>query len=552
MDALIPSRSFGGPRGPVVLLILDGMGIGTGDAGDLVHTAFTPNLDRLRTSALYTELKAHGTAVGMPSDEDMGNSEVGHNAIGCGRVFTQGASLVQNAIESRSLFEGPVWKKIIGQVLDRGSTLHFIGLFSDGNVHSHLNHLEALLREAKARGVRKARIHILLDGRDVPPTSAMDYVNRFEAFLAGLRAGDGPDFAIASGGGRMNVTMDRYGADWRIVERGWKTHVRGEGRLFPSARAAIETLRKDQPGIVDQDLPPFVIERDGKPLGPICDGDGVLLFNFRGDRAIEISQAFEEPAFDKFDRGPRPDVAFAGMMQYDGDRMIPKQYLVDPPAIDRTVGEYLARAGVRQLAISETQKFGHVTYFFNGNRSGKFDERSETYLEIPSDRVPFEQRPWMKAAEITDRVIDEIRTGGYRFIRINLANGDMVGHTGVFQAVRIAVEAVDLCVGRIVRATAAAGGILVVTADHGNADDMVERDQKTGGLAMDSTTGEWKPKTAHSLNRVPAYIEASEDRTRVKLSSVPDPGISNLAATCLRLLGFEPPADYTPSLVDVE
>jgi 2,3-bisphosphoglycerate-independent phosphoglycerate mutase len=385
----------------------------------------------------------------------------------------------------------------------------------------------------------------------VPPTSALLYVDRFEAFLADLTADGGPDYAIASGGGRMKVTMDRYEADWRIVERGWTTHVRGEGRRFASARAAIEAFRKETPGVVDQDLPPFVIERDGRPLGPIADGDGVILFNFRGDRAIEISRAFEEETFDRFPRGPRPEVAFAGMMRYDGDLQIPKNYLVEPPAIDRTMGEYLARAGIRQLAISETQKFGHVTYFFNGNRSGKFDERTETYVEIPSDRVPFEQRPWMKAAEITDRVLEEIRAGGHRFVRINLANGDMVGHTGVFEAVRIAVETVDLCVGRIARAVAEAGGILVVTADHGNADDMVERDRKTGLLARDARTGEWKPKTAHSLNRVPFYIEASGERSRLRLAGVPDAGISNLAATCLRLLGFEPPADYTPSLVEI-
>ncbi|MDZ4198262.1 MAG: 2,3-bisphosphoglycerate-independent phosphoglycerate mutase, partial [Kiritimatiellia bacterium] len=346
MNILKKSKTFSGPRGPVVLLILDGVGIGCGDDGDLVATSPTPNLDALSQSSIASRLLAHGTAVGMPSDEDMGNSEVGHNAIGCGRVFSQGASLVNHAIASRALFEGQTWNRLVDRVLQRKSTLHFIGLFSDGNVHSHLDHLEAMLREAKARGVATARIHVLLDGRDVPPTSALEYVDRFESVLAEIDADGQTDYAIASGGGRMKVTMDRYEADWRIVELGWKTHVRGEGARFPNARQAIETLRAQSPGVVDQDLPSFVIERTDGPVGPIRDGDSVILFNFRGDRAIEISRAFEEEVFDKFQRGPRPDVEFAGMMQYDGDLAIPKQFLVSPPAIDRTLGEYLARAGV--------------------------------------------------------------------------------------------------------------------------------------------------------------------------------------------------------------
>ena len=552
MDKLRPSSHFTGPRGPVVLLIMDGIGIGLKDEGDLVHTASTPNLDRLRNTVLVSELKAHGVAVGMPSDEDMGNSEVGHNAIGSGRVFTQGASLIRQAIASRSLFEGSTWNRLIGQTLEQSSTLHFIGLLSDGNVHSHIDHLEAMLSEAKSRGVRTVRLHILLDGRDVPPTSALEYVDRLEAFLKGLNAAGEGSYAIASGGGRMKVAMDRYEADWRIVERGWKTHVCGEGPLYPCARTAIEALRAASPGILDQDLPPFVIGLNGRPIGPVQDGDGVILFNFRGDRAMQISRAFEEDDFDKFDRGRRPKVVFAGMMQYDGDRMIPKQFLVPPPAINRTMGEYLARAKVSQLAISETQKFGHVTYFFNGNRTGEFDAETETYIEIPSDRVPFEQRPWMKAAEITDRVIEEIHSGQHRFIRINLANGDMVGHTGIFLAVQIAVETVDLCVGRILQAVTAAGGILIISADHGNAEDMAERDKKTGTIVRDSSTGCPKPKTAHSLNSVPVYIVAPENQGQLKLSPFRGLGISSLAATCLCLLGFEPPEDYTPSIVDVE
>ncbi|MBW2433566.1 MAG: 2,3-bisphosphoglycerate-independent phosphoglycerate mutase [Deltaproteobacteria bacterium] len=551
MEPLKKAKKFKGPKGPVVLAILDGVGIGACSEGDIVSRANTPTLDWLAQNALAAKLKAHGTAVGMPSDKDMGNSEIGHNAIGCGRVFAQGARLVNEAIESRSLFEGEVWNEFIENVVQHDSKLHFIGLFSDGNVHSHIDHLEAMLTEAKAQGVKKACVHILLDGRDVPPTSALEYVDRFEDFLAELKKDSDIDFAIASGGGRMQITMDRYQANWGMVKRGWKTHVLGEGRTFDSARAAIETLRRENPDAIDQDLPPFVIARDNKPLGPIEAHDSVIFFNFRGDRAIEISMAFEEAEFDKFPRGPKLNVKYAGMMQYDGDALIPKKYLVNPPGIDRTVGEYLVNAGIRQLAISETQKFGHVTYFFNGNRSGKFDDSLEDYIEVPSDIVPFEQRPWMKAAEITDKVVEAIQGNQYDFIRLNYANGDMVGHTGNPQAVEIAVETIDLCLARLVRAVKKAGGILVVSADHGNSDDMYECDYKTGKVIYDEKTGKPKPRTAHSLNPVFAYVYAPGDNIKMKVSKHKDLGVSSLAATCLTLLGFEPPADYTPSIIDI-
>ena len=552
MKPLKKAKNFKKPRGPVVLAILDGVGIGSCAEGDVVSRANTPTLDWLAKNALAARLKAHGTAVGMPSDKDMGNSEIGHNAIGCGRIFAQGAKLVSESIEDRTLFEGDVWRELIENVLSHDSRLHLIGLFSDGNVHSHIAHLEAMLTEAKDQGVKRACVHTLLDGRDVPPTSALEYVDRLENFLSALRAESEIDFAIASGGGRMKITMDRYQANWGMVELGWKTHVLGEGRQFESAREAIETLRRENPDAIDQDLPPFVIGRNGTPLGPIEENDSVIFFNFRGDRAIEISMAFEAEKFDKFPRGPKLNAKYAGMMQYDGDALIPEKYLVNPPGIDRTVGEYLVKSGVKQLAISETQKFGHVTYFFNGNRSGKFDEALEDYIEIPSDRVPFEERPWMKAAEITDRVVEAILSGTYGFIRLNYANGDMVGHTGMTQAVEIAVETVDLCLRRILRAVTKAGGILVVSADHGNSDDMYECNYETGEIIYNENTGEPKPRTAHSLNPVFAYIYEPSGSIQLALSKLKDPGISNLAATCLTLLGFEPPQDYTPSIVAID
>jgi 2,3-bisphosphoglycerate-independent phosphoglycerate mutase len=551
MEMLKKSKNFTGPEGPVVLAIMDGVGIGKYEEGDIVRKANTPALDWLAANSLASKLIAHGTAVGMPSDDDMGNSEIGHNAIGCGRVFAQGASLVNHAIEERTLFEGEVWKELIANVNTHHSRLHFIGLLSNGNVHSHIDHLEALLAEAKKQGVKQACVHILLDGRDVPPTSALEYVNRLENYLAALNEGSQIDFAIASGGGRMKITMDRYQANWQMVAEGWKTHVLGEGRAFESANEAIGMLRRENPNVIDQDLPSFVISRNGSPLGTITDNDSVIFFNFRGDRAIEISMAFEDENFDHFPRGRRLNIKYAGMMQYDGDALIPKKYLVNPPGINRTVGEYLAKAGIKQLAISETQKFGHVTYFFNGNRSGKFDDSLEDYIEIPSDIVPYEQRPWMKAAEITDKVVETIQGGDYRFIRLNYANGDMVGHTGVPEAVEIAVETVDLCVARLLDAVRKANGILVVTADHGNSDDMFQRNKKSGDIVFDENTGKPAPKTAHSLNPVPIYIFDPAGTVKMKLADQKAPGISSIAATCLRLLGFEPPQDYTPSIIEI-
>ena len=546
---LEPIANHPAPKGPVVLVVMDGVGIGKFEEGDFVRSANKPNLDWLLANCPNTVLKAHGTAVGMPSDDDMGNSEIGHNAIGCGRVYDQGASLVAKAVDSGALFQGATWKKMVANVLAHSSTLHFIGLFSDGNVHSHLDHLKGMLLQAKKDGVRRARIHALLDGRDVPPTSALDYVLPFEKFLAELNADGSVDYAIASGGGRMKVTMDRYEADWRMVELGWKTHVRGEGPQYPSAQAAIEDLRAKNPGVIDQDLPAFVVGKNGKPVGPIVDHDSVVLFNFRGDRAIELTHAFEQEIFKPFDRGTRPDVLFAGMMQYDGDAGIPANFLVEPPRITRTIGEYLADNGVRQLAISETQKFGHVTYFFNGNRAEKFSDSLEDYVEIPSDRVPFEERPWMKGAEITDKVVEAMASGKYRFIRVNYPNGDMVGHTGIFPAVKIAVETVDLCLGRLVAAARATGSILVVSAAHGNSDDMYEHD-KTGAVKFDKKTGLPKARTAHSLNPVPAVVYDPSGTGFFKLTAKQGLGISSLAATCLNLLGYQTPEGYDPSLVE--
>lgn len=546
LSSLKKNPDFKERRGSVVLMILDGVGYGKYKEGDAVANANMPTFNKLRQTCPNTQLKAHGIAVGLPSDADMGNSEVGHNAIGCGRVLAQGAMLVNEAISSGRMFNGTVWKELISNCRKNSSTLHFIGLFSDGNVHSHLDHLKAMLERAKKEGVKMVRIHALLDGRDVPETSALDYIDPFEEYLKKLNA-DGCDFRIASGGGRMVITMDRYGANWDMVRKGWDTHVFGKGRYFKSAHDAIATLRNETSAI-DQDLPPFIISDDGRmPVGPVKDGDSVVFFNFRGDRAIEITAAFEENDFDKFDRSPRPSVVYAGMMQYDGDLKVPKKFLVDPPAIDRTTDEFLCASGVTQMAISETQKFGHVTYFYNGNRSGYFNKKLETYIEIPSDIVPFEQRPWMKCAEITDRVCEEILKGKFKFIRLNYPNGDMVGHTGIYQSVLIAMESLDICIERVINAVNKTGSVLVITADHGNADDMYEHGKK-GEILLD-IDGAPRRKTSHSLNPVPCIVYDPEYKGEYNKKLKSGLGISSLAATCIQLLGFVPPEDYDSSVL---
>lgn len=523
---------------------MDGVGIAPSVPGNAVNAAYTPNLDKLFSTCPHTEINAHGKAVGLPSDGDMGNSEVGHNALGAGRVFEQGAKLVNAAISSGSIFKTPLFNKIVERCKS-GGTLHFIGLLSDGNVHSHINHLFAIMKTAVEMGISSLRVHPLLDGRDVGEKSSPEYLQKLEDFLSALRK-TGVNAAIASGGGRMVVTMDRYGADWSIVERGYNAHVHGTGRKFSSALEAVKTLYSEDAHITDQFLPEFVItDSDNNPIGKIQNGDCVIFFNFRGDRAIEISRAFEDEVFTKFDRGLRPEVLYAGMMQYDGDAHIPANYLVDPPSISRTMGEYLAHNGISQFACAETQKFGHVTYFWNGNRSGKFSEDLEEYVEVESDRIPFEQRPWMKSAQVADEVIKATKGGNFRFIRANFANGDMVGHTGSFTSTVYAVESVDLAIGRILEAVNETGAILVVTADHGNADEMYTH--KKGEIVTDSN-GKPVPLTSHTLNKVIYLVKDPSDRFIID-ESVSNPGLANNAATVISLLGYQPPEDFEPCLL---
>ena len=537
-------------KGPVVLIIMDGVGIKEIETGNAVAGAKKPILDNCMKNYPMQKLKAHGTAVGLPSDGDMGNSEVGHNAIGAGQVYSQGAKLVSESLASKSMYQSEVWQSLVADA-KKGGTLHFVGLLSDGNVHSHIDHLLAMLDEAQEEGVAKVRIHILLDGRDVGETSALQYVDQLEAKLSEL-SDDSHDYRIASGGGRMVITMDRYGANWGMVEAGWKTHVLGEGRQFATAKEAIETYRAEIPNVIDQDLPAFVIAENGAPVGTIEDGDSVILYNFRGDRAQELTVAFESGAeFDKFDRVRVPNVNYAGMLEYDGDLHIPKKFLVSPPVIRNTLGELLANKGIAQLAISETQKYGHVTYFFNGNRSSKFNDDLEEYIEIPSDIVPFEQRPWMKSAEITDKLVELISENKYPFMRVNFPNGDMVGHTGVFESAVIGVESVDIALKRILPAIDAVGGMAIITADHGNAEEMYEL-AKDGSPKADKD-GRIKAKTSHTLNKVPCiFYDNTENKDKYEVVDSDSYGLANIAATIADLLGVEKPDCWESSMIKMK
>jgi len=535
--------------GPLLVVVLDGIGLGPRDDYDAVFRARTPTLDALLANeARSTRLMAHGRAVGLPSDDDMGNSEVGHNALGCGRVVLQGAALVDQALASGALFEREAWRDV-ERACRAGGALHLIGLLSDGGVHSRLDQVFALVDGAVLRGVKTIRLHALTDGRDVPDGSSLGFVDAVEARFAALAA-RGVDARIASGGGRMFVTMDRYESDWSVVERGWRAHVHGDARGFSSARVAIETFKKEDARASDQYLPPFVVVDDQGPVGAMHDGDAVVCFNFRGDRVIQISRAFDDETFTPFDRGRRPDVVYAGMMEYDGDLKLPRRSLVAPPAISRTSGEYLAASGVRVFAVSETHKYGHVTYFWNGNRSGKFDDALETYDEVKSDPRPFVDQPEMRARAIADDVVKALESGRYDVVRVNIANGDMIGHTGDLEATIRAVEVVDEVLARMLAAVERAGGRFIVTADHGNADDMAQRDKK--GAPLVDEHGRVKPRTSHTLAPVPFAIGGRGLPPFVKVRhDLASPGLANVAATMMNLLGFVAPDDYEPTLLEI-
>jgi len=560
--ALDKYPGYTGVQGPLLLMILDGMGIYRGRAegypGNAFEIAAPPSLlHLLQNEKIVTRLRAHGTAVGMPSDADQGNSEVGHNALGAGRVFAQGAKLVDEAIDSRRIFETAVWREMIQNALNLKTPVHCIGLVSDGNVHSNIKHLMALVAECDKVEIEEVYVHVLLDGRDVPPLSALKYLGMLEDFLwtirvQAIKSGKKRRYFVASGGGRMVTTMDRYEADWRIVERGYNAHVLGEGPLFPNCFAAVMNLREQQK-VDDQYLSHWVIadpENPAQPVGTIQDGHNVVFFNFRGDRAIEISKAFIYEDFNGFNRKRFPKVFYAGMLEYDGDLHLPPRFLVTPPAIDRTVSEYLAKNNIAQYAISETQKYGHVTYFWNGNNSNKFDDKSEAWVEIPSDKIPFDQAPAMKALEIASATEAALRSGKYKFLRLNFANGDMVGHTGSLPAAINAVKTVDTAVARLLSVMDELGGTVIITADHGNCEQMIAVDEKTG-KPKKAAGGSFEPMTSHTLNPVPFIIHGPDTKRYALNEGLKYPGLGSVAATILNLLGFRKPDDYLDAIITI-
>ncbi|XP_075481442.1 2,3-bisphosphoglycerate-independent phosphoglycerate mutase [Primulina tabacum] len=540
------------PKGKTIaMVVLDGWGEAKPDQYNCIHVAETPTMDSLKNGApeKWRLVKAHGNAVGLPTEDDMGNSEVGHNALGAGRIYAQGAKLVDLALESGKLFEGDGFKYIKESFAT--GTLHLIGLLSDGGVHSRLNQLQLLLKGVSERGAKRIRVHILTDGRDVLDGSSVGFTETLEKDLAELRH-KGVDAQIASGGGRMYVTMDRYENDWDVVKRGWDAQVLGEApHKFKSAVEAVKKLR-EIPNTNDQYLPPFVIVNDsGKAVGPIVDGDAVVTFNFRADRVVMIAKALEYEDFDKFDRVRFPKIRYAGMLQYDGELKLPNRYLVSPPEIERTSGEYLVNNGIRTFACSETVKFGHVTFFWNGNRSGYFNPAMEEYVEIPSDSgITFNAKPKMKALEIAEKARDAILSRKFDQVRVNLPNGDMVGHTGDIEATVVACKAADEAVKMILDAIEQVGGIYVVTADHGNAEDMVKRNKK--GEPLLDKDGKIQILTSHTLEPVPIAIGGPGLAPGVKFrKDVPTGGLANVAATVMNLHGFEAPSDYETTLVEV-
>ncbi|CAM8964695.1 hypothetical protein QQ045_004739 [Rhodiola kirilowii] len=539
------------PKGKTIaLIVLDGWGEASPDQYNCIHVAETPTMDALKQGNpdYWRLVRAHGTAVGLPSEDDMGNSEVGHNALGAGRIFAQGAKLVDAALASGKIYDGEGFNYIKESF--ETNTLHLIGLLSDGGVHSRLDQVQLLLKGASERGAKRIRVHFLTDGRDVLDGSSIEFVETLEQDLAQLRK-QGVDARVASGGGRMYVTMDRYENDWSVVKRGWDAQVLGEAPYkFTNALEAVKKLKAD--GHNDQYMPPFVIvDENEKPVGPIVDGDAVVTFNFRADRMTMLAKALEWEKFDSFDRVRFPKIRYCGMLQYDGELKLPNKYLVSPPEIERTSGEYLVHNGIRTFACSETVKFGHVTFFWNGNRSGYFNSELEEYVEIPSDSgITFNVQPKMKALEIGETARDAILSGKFDQVRVNIPNGDMVGHTGDIEATVVACKAADEAVKMILDAIEQVGGIYVVTADHGNAEDMVKRN-KTGQPLLDKS-GKIQILTSHTLQPVPIAIGGPGLAPGVRFrKDVPDGGLANVAATVMNLHGFEAPSDYEPTLVEV-
>lgn len=499
---------------PVALIILDGFGLRDEEYGNAVAHAKTPNFDLLCENFPHATLTACGEEVGLPAGQ-MGNSEVGHLNIGAGRIVYQSLTRIDKSIREGSFFENKTLLDTIERVKTKQSALHVMGLLSDGGVHSHYEHLFALLKMAKETGVEKVYIHAFLDGRDVGPTTALPYIQRTEDVLAEVGVGQ-----IASVSGRY-FAMDRD-KRWDRVQKTYDALVYGIGSHYASAEEGVRASYTEE--IHDEFIEPFVIQQDGKPVATVENGDAVIFFNFRPDRAIQLSRAFTQPDFDVFDTGVKTftDLHFVGFTHYNDE--VVADIVFHTINLTKTIGEVLAERGKRQLRIAETEKYPHVTFFMSGGREEKFE--GETRILINSPKVAtYDLQPEMSAYEVTDALIAEIEAERQDAIILNFANPDMVGHSGMLEPTVKAIETVDECLGRIIDALFAKGGSAIVTADHGNADEV--------------TTIGGQPMTAHTTNPVPVIITHPDITLRT------DGILADLAPTMLKMLGIPQPVEMT-------
>ncbi|NLP37191.1 MAG: 2,3-bisphosphoglycerate-independent phosphoglycerate mutase [Firmicutes bacterium] len=500
---------------PLVLLILDGWGLSRKQEGNAIQQAHTPYYHHLLANYPVAKLQASGEAVGLPEGQ-MGNSEVGHLNIGAGRVVYQDLTRITKAIKEETFFTNPTLLSALEHVKRTGSCLHLMGLVSDGGVHSHLQHLFALLKLAKRHELQKVYIHAILDGRDVGPKSARTYLTALEEKLCALKLG-----AVATVAGRY-YTMDRD-RRWERVELAYRAMVQGEGEMAASSLHALENAYER--GETDEFVQPTVIlDKGGKPLATINSPDAVIFFNFRPDRARQITRAFTDTDFAGFDRGcAYPLPYFVCFTQYDETIKAPVAFPPEHPR--QTFGEVIAAAGLKQLRIAETEKYAHVTFFFSGGEEVPF--AGEDRILVPSPKVPtYNLQPEMSAPEVTEKVLEAITAGKYDVIILNYANTDMVGHTGIFEAAVKAAETIDSCLEKVVEAVLAQGGIVIVTADHGNAEQMLDHTKQ--------------PFTAHTANPVPFILISKQELRLQKSGSLPD-----IAPTMLQLLGLPKPPEMT-------
>ncbi|MDQ6963268.1 MAG: 2,3-bisphosphoglycerate-independent phosphoglycerate mutase [Mariprofundaceae bacterium] len=524
---------------PVLLIVLDGWGLGDGGPSDAIAQAHTPHFDFLWNNYARTQLCTHGHHVGLPAKKDLGGSEVGHLTMGAGQILDQGPTRINKAIKDGSFFQSSAMKTVFSRSQNQGA-LHLVGLLSDGNIHAHIDHFIAMVEHAYQLKVPKLRLHVLLDGRDVAIQTAHVYVQRMQQLFAQC---EGVDYALASGVGRELMTMDRD-QDWSKVQAGWQLMVHGEAEhQYQDPLEAIVSFRMQKPDLIDQDMPAFVVvDEEGEAIGRIQDGDSVVMMNFRADRAIEMTEAFCVDNFSDFDRGQRPDIFFAGMMVYDEDRNLPENQLMTSTKVAEPFGKRLVEAGLKQFRLTETQKFPHVTFFFNGGYRKPLDASLEDYILISSDKgISFADKPEMKAAEIAQTCVSLLEKQEYDFGLINFANADMVGHCGDIKATILAVEAVDAALKEITDALKKVGGAALITADHGNADAMIHH----------ASHGD-EPSTKHSINPVPCVLfdpEYSSDYTLSQDIEGESAGLANIAATLFEMLGLDVPEDLERSLV---